>query len=176
MSEIEIVSPVSLASIYSYQESSDTLIDEVFKSARACLPKIKALSVKERLNYIKPLTKVLVDNMDTILDRVIAETGKSRSDAIVGEIFTVLDTIEYLHKEAGKILKPKKVKTPIAMMGKKSEIWYEPYGVALIISPWNYPVTQFFIPVLIAFITGNAIIYKPSEHTPLQGLFEDLLA
>ena len=175
MSEIEIKSPVSLEPIYSYQESTDEQINEVYVKAHASVPKIKKLTVKERLKYINPLTKVIVNNLDIILDRVIAETGKSRSDAIVGEIFTVLDTIEYLHKEAEKVLKPKKVKTPIAMMGKKSEVWYEPYGIALIISPWNYPVTQFFIPVLIAFVTGNAVIYKPSEHTPLQGLFEDLL-
>lgn len=176
MSEIDIVSPVSLEPIYSYLESPDSLIDEVYNNARACAPIIKALPIKERLKYIKPLTKVIVDNLDVILDRVIAETGKSRTDAIVGEIFTVLDTIEYLKKEAESILKHKKVKTPIAMMGKKSEIWYEPYGISLIICPWNYPINQFFVPVLQAFIAGNAVIYKPSEHTPLQGLFEDLLA
>ena len=175
MSEIEILSPVDLKPLYSYNELSDEEIDTVFSRARSAFVTIKSLTVQQRIEYIKPLTKVIVNKLDKILDRVIEETGKSRSDAIVGEIFTVLDTIEYLKKEAPKILKPKKVKTPIAMMGKKSEIWYEPYGVSLIICPWNYPVNQFFVPVLQAFITGNAIVYKPSEHTPLKGLFEELL-
>lgn len=175
MSDLQIISPVTLENIYNYKESSDEEIEEIFSKARKNAKIIKNMTIKERLQYIKPLTKIIVKNLDKILDRVIAETGKSRSDAIVGEIFTVLDTIEYLKKEAPKLLKHKKVKTPIAMMGKKSEIWYEPYGVSLIICPWNYPVNQFFVPVLQAFIAGNSVIYKPSEHTPLRGLFEDLL-
>jgi acyl-CoA reductase-like NAD-dependent aldehyde dehydrogenase len=175
MNSINIISPLTLEKLYSIQESSNEELQKKFDNSRKAAHEIKNLSVKERVKQTKRLTKVILSNMDLILDGVIAETGKSRSDAIVGEIFTVLDTIEYLNKEAEKILKKKKVKTPIAMMGKKSEIWFEPYGVSLIISPWNYPVTQFFVPVLFAFVAGNSVIYKPSEHTPLMGLMEKLL-
>ena len=60
-------------------------------------------------------------------------------------------------------------------MGKKSQIYFEPLGKVLIISPWNYPFNLAIVPTTAAFLCGNAVIYKPSEETPLKGLIEKLL-
>src|SRR5699024_9442131 len=76
---------------------------------------------------------------------------------------------------AAKVLAPQKVETPLTMMGKKSEIWYEPLGVAFVIAPWNYPFFQAIVPIVAALAAGNAVVYKPSEHTPLAGLIESLM-
>jgi acyl-CoA reductase-like NAD-dependent aldehyde dehydrogenase len=79
------------------------------------------------------------------------------------EIFPVLDCIKYYEKTAEGILRNKKIKTPIALMGKKSYIFYEPLGVVLIIAPWNFPFTLSMIPIISAVLAGNTIIYKPAE-------------
>ena len=63
----------------------------------------------------------------------------------------------------------------MAQLGSSSYIHYEPKGVVLIISPWNYPFYQAIVPITLAFVVGNAIIYKPSSATPLKGLVEELL-
>ena len=60
-------------------------------------------------------------------------------------------------------------------MGKKSKVYFEPLGTALLISPWNYPFYQAIVPICQAFIVGNAVVFKPSSDTPLKGLVEDLL-
>jgi aldehyde dehydrogenase (NAD+) len=68
------------------------------------------------------------------------------------------------------------VPTPIALMGKKSRLFYEPLGAVLVIAPWNYPLYQALVPIASAFVAGNTVVHKPSEWTPLTGLVEDLLA
>ena len=136
---------------------------------------LRSLSVTNRLKYIEKLKETILADRESIMDRIQSETGKSRSDALVSEIFGVLDHLTYLVKNGKRILADKKVSTPIALMGKKSKIYYEPMGVILIISPWNYPFYQAIVPITAAFLAGNVVIYKPSEYTPMNGLLEEVL-
>jgi aldehyde dehydrogenase (NAD+) len=148
-------------------------IFEVSKSAEENLSKT---SIKERIEKIKNLRKRILSEREEILDKIQEEVGKSRSDALMSEIFGALDFLEYLEENAEKAFQIEKVKTPLALMGKKSEIRYEPRGTVLIISPWNYPFYQAIVPIANAYAAGNAVIYKPSEHTPLRGLVENLFS
>ena len=63
-------------------------------------------------------------------------------------------------------MKLQKVETPLALLGASSYIKYEPKGVCLIISPWNFPINLTFVPLVSAIAAGNTIIIKPSEMTP----------
>jgi acyl-CoA reductase-like NAD-dependent aldehyde dehydrogenase len=150
---------------------ADTMI-----RARAAQKEVRELDLSERVNYLREMKEVILDNRSWIIDEIQRENGKSRTDALVSEIFGVLDHLDYLIKYAPKILKDEKIHTPIALLGKKSRIYYEPLGVFLIISPWNYPFYQAIVPITSAFITGNAVIYKPSELTPLNGVLERVLS
>ena len=154
---------------------SSERIQEVFSNARNAAVQIAGLSVKERLKYLDKIQHIVMQDREMILDKVVAETGKSRMDAIASEIFGLLDVIEFLEGAAAKALEDEKIHTPLVMMGKKSKVYYEPRGVVLVISPWNYPFYQGMVPFLFSFVAGNATILKPSEHTPLQGLMEDII-
>jgi len=150
-------------------------IKTVFQQAKKAEKEISALSVNQRVALLQKLKKNVLIRREWIIGKIQAETGKSRSDALVSEIFGVLDHLSYLEKNAVKALADKSVSTPIALMGRKSKIYFEPMGTVLIISPWNYPFYQAVVPITAAFVTGNAVVYKPSEHTPLNGLVEELL-
>jgi acyl-CoA reductase-like NAD-dependent aldehyde dehydrogenase len=150
-------------------------IKSVYDMAKSVQPDIREWGVKKRLMFITNLKAIILENQEYILDRVQEDTGKSRFDAITAEIFGVLDFLDYLEKNAVKILSDRKVATPFALMGKKSKIYFEPLGTALLISPWNYPFYQAIVPICQAFIVGNAVVFKPSKATPLKGLVEDLL-
>ena len=150
-------------------------LTSVRKNSLHASSKIKTLSIRERLHFIKELKKVILDHSERIIEQIQHDTGKSKSDALVSEIFAVLDHLVYLEKNAKKALKDESVATPLALMGKKSKIFYEPMGTVLIISPWNYPFYQAVVPITAAFVAGNAVVYKPSEHTPLTGLIEEML-
>ncbi|MCC7440967.1 MAG: aldehyde dehydrogenase family protein [Bdellovibrionales bacterium] len=147
-----------------------------FEAARRSQPEIAALAIKSRVAFITSLRVVLIEERERIMDRIQDDTGKCRSDALMSEIFPILEHLEYLEKHAVRDLQDRKAHTPLAMMGKKSRVYFEPLGTILVISPWNYPFYQAIAPITTAFVGGNATVYKPSEHTPLTGLVEDLLA
>lgn len=159
-----------------YKDPSEEDIQKIYQDASEAQPEIRNLSVKQRLLFIKELKKVILNRKEEIITRIQKETQKTRGDALVSEIFNVMDHFDYLEKKAHKVLKDQKKPTPIMLMGKKSRIYFEPLGTSLIISPWNYPFYQAITPITTSFITGNATIYKPSEYTPLEGLVEDLLS
>ncbi|MCG8618243.1 MAG: aldehyde dehydrogenase family protein, partial [Desulfobacterales bacterium] len=158
------------------EDPSPEDITAVYERARAAEPEIRDWPVKKRVEFITALKAVILENQEYILDRLQADTGKSRFDAITAEIFGTLDFLNYLEKNAVKYLGDRKVPTPLALMGKSSKVFFEPLGTALLISPWNYPFYQAIVPITQAFIAGNAVVFKPSSATPLTGLVEELLA
>lgn len=164
-----------------YQESKKVLVNgektaqSFARVAAAASKEIANFPVSGRLHFISKLREVIINKREKIIDQIQTENGKSRSDALISEIFGVLDYLHWLEKNTAKALEDEAIPTPIALLGKKSKIFYEPLGTILIISPWNYPFYQAIVPIATAFATGNAVIYKPSELTPLKGLVEELL-
>ena len=81
------------------------------------------------------------------------------------EIYPIIDEINFAKKHLKSWLKKQRVDTPMALLGSSSWIKYEPKGVCLIISPWNYPINLTFGPLVSAIAAGNTVIVKPSEMT-----------
>ncbi|NNC46319.1 MAG: aldehyde dehydrogenase family protein, partial [Winogradskyella sp.] len=74
--------------------------------------------------------------------------------------------IKYVKRHLRSWMKLQRVETPITLLGSSSYIKYEPKGVCLIISPWNFPFNLTFGPLISAIAAGNTAIIKPSEMTP----------
>jgi acyl-CoA reductase-like NAD-dependent aldehyde dehydrogenase len=156
---------------------NDAAIPEaIFARARGAAEAVAQLAVEARRQRLAALRGVVLERREEIVTRIQGDTGKSRSDALISEIFGVLDGLAWLEAHAAKALRDRKQHTPIALMGKTSWTWYEPLGTILVISPWNYPFYQAIVPIACAFAAGNAVVYKPSEWTPLTGLVEEILA
>ncbi|MFT5055143.1 MAG: acyl-CoA reductase-like NAD-dependent aldehyde dehydrogenase [Oceanospirillaceae bacterium] len=173
--KIAVVSPINLQKLYEIEETSEQGVQHVFEKAREMEPKIAAMSVAQRVAEVKKIKEYIVDNREMILTRIIEETGKSRVDGFTSEVFEIIDVIDVFAKLAPKYLKNKTVPTPLVLIGKKSEVWLEPMGTILVIPPWNYPLYQVLVPAVMAFLAGNAVVAKPSEVTPLQGLMEKII-
>ena len=94
------------------------------------------------------------------------DLNKSEFDAYITEIGILLEEIRFTMKHLKKWAKPRKVKSSLAQIGSKSMIYPEPYGVTLIISPWNYPFQLAVAPLIGAIAAGNCAVLKPSELTP----------
>lgn len=163
------------ANIMSIENPDSEEITQIYSRAREAQKLLAGLSVIQRLRYVATLKEIILARKEEIIDRIQKDTQKSRSDALISEIFGVLDHLTFLSDEAVKTLQDQKIKTPLALMGKKSRIYYDPLGTVLVISPWNYPFYQAIVPITISFVTGNSTLYKPSEITPLTGLVEELL-
>ncbi len=172
---ITVTNPRTGQTLYTVPEANDADMVRAYAEARKAAAQLRTMSIRARLAECTKLKKHILAHKESIIDRIVAETGKSRTDALLTEIFTVLDTIDYYEKTAKEILADQVVKTPLILMGKKSKIFYEPLGVILLISPWNYPFNLTMIPFISAFVAGNAVVFKPSEYTPLQGLLEEIM-
>lgn len=133
------------------------------------------MSIDERLVHFRKLRNTLLDELNTAVETVSSGAGKVPLDSLVSDIMPVLDFIKHLEKDASRILKPQKMKTPIVFFGKKSYVEYMPRGVTLIISPWNYPFQLAMIPILSALVSGNTVVSKPSEVTPFVGKYMEEL-
>jgi len=172
----EVVSPITLKTLYTIEETSQEAVDQAFARARAVQPRIKAMSVAQRVEEVLKIKDHIIANREDILTRIIHETGKSRVDGMTSEIFEIIDVIDVFAKLAPKVLVERvKVPIPLVLLGKKSELWIEPLGTILVIPPWNYPLYQALVPGVMAFLSGNAVVAKPSEVTPLKGLMEEIL-
>jgi acyl-CoA reductase-like NAD-dependent aldehyde dehydrogenase len=175
MNAIAVTNPINKQGLYAIKETDEQQVTAMHSHARSVYKELKLTDLQERMHELVKIRNKIFDQQEAIVERVMNETGKSRTDALVSEVLGVLDYLDWLIKNAPRILADKKVSTPISLMGKKSKVLHQSLGVVLVISPWNYPFHIGMTTILAALAAGNAVIFKPSEITPLQGLFESLL-
>lgn len=173
--KINVVNPLTKEELYTIESAKEEGLQKVFDTAKNAQQKIAALSIQDRVKEVVKISDYLIEHYKSICERVVSETGKTAFEALSNELFGICDMIDYYRDQAVKILKPQKVHTSLVLMGKKSRIEFDPMGTVLIIAPWNYPLIQCFVPSILAFLAGNAVVYKPSEITPMKGLYEEIL-
>ncbi|WP_042456848.1 aldehyde dehydrogenase [Neobacillus dielmonensis] len=127
----------------------------------------KTKDLSFRLEALQKLRMSIKQNEKQLMDALRADLNKSEFDAYTAEIGFVLEELRFTIKNLESWVKPQKVKTPITHMGSQSYIYSEPYGVALIIAPWNYPFQLAIAPLIGAIAAGNCAVIKPSELTPV---------
>src|SRR5699024_10666750 len=93
------------------------------------------------------------------------DLNKSEYEAFTTELGFLHTEINFALKHLKDWMQPKKVETPVTHKGSKSFIRKEPYGVTLIIAPWNYPLHLAIAPAIGAIAAGNTVVLKPSEFT-----------
>jgi len=120
----------------------------------------------ERIAKLKKLHKAVLKYRPKIKEALFKDYKKHPSEVDLTEIYPVTGEIKDAKSNLRSWMDNEPVKTPIAMLGSSSHIKYEPKGVVLIISPWNFPVNLTFGPLVSAIAAGNTVIIKPSEITP----------
>ncbi|MGD8192065.1 aldehyde dehydrogenase family protein [Brevibacillus ginsengisoli] len=166
----QVTCPATLQVIAEIEETPIEAVPEMFAQAREAFGSWSALSLRERIHYLRRLRLYMADHMEEIVQTISNDTGKVKVDALVADILPILDALEHIEKHAPRILMKQKQSTPILLIGKSSYIEYMPRGVVLVISPWNYPLHLAMMPIISALVSGNTVILKPSEITPLVGL------
>ena len=139
--------------------------------ARVAQPKWQATPVAKRSQVLRTFQALLRDRTQEVAQLISREAGKPTAEAITTEILVVLDAAEFCMRTAHRFLRDQPVPHGnLAMKTKRGRLAREPYGVVGIISPWNYPFSTPAVETLAALITGNAVMIKPSEFTPLAAL------
>nr|WP_255360497.1 aldehyde dehydrogenase family protein [Frankia sp. EI5c] len=104
-----------------------------------------------------------------VVDLVHAENGKPHLDARV-ELLLTCEHIRWAARNAGRVLRTRRVRSGLLMINHAARVGYRPYGVVGVIGPWNYPLLTPVGSIAYALAAGNTVVFKPSELTPALGL------
>ncbi|MBO3097078.1 aldehyde dehydrogenase family protein [Gelidibacter pelagius] len=155
----------------------DNKFSDLFNRQKVNQFKIGNSTYKERIKKLEALRNALeFSYKQKIRDAMYADFKKPFLETDLTEIYPVLSEIKFAKSNLKSWLKDQKVGTPLALLGASSYIKYEPKGVCLIISPWNFPINLTFGPLVSAIAAGNTVIIKPSEMTPnASGVMADIV-
>lgn len=140
-------------------------INLIFKNQKEFFESGKTINVDYRIKNLKKLNDIIKKNEDKILNELKKDLGKSNFEGYVTEVGILYDDINFHIKNVKKWSSEEKRKSPIVYYPSKSYIYKEPYGVTLIIGPFNYPFQLVIAPLIGAISAGNTAIIKPSENS-----------
>lgn len=140
-------------------------IKKVLEKQREYFNSGKTRPVSFRIEQLKRLKKAVTDNEKHIMEALQKDLNKAPFEAYATEVGMVLEEINYAIKHLPVWVKPKKVKTPVMHFPSTSYTVADPYGVVLVISPWNYPFQLSIAPLVGAIAGGNCAVIKPSEFS-----------
>lgn len=141
-------------------------IKRVFELQKANQFNVGNTNVSQRIAKLKKLHKAVLRYRAQIKEALYNDYRKHPSEVDLTEVYPITSEIKHTKSHLRKWMQNHTATTPLAMLGSSSYIKYEPKGVVLITSPWNFPFNLTFVPLVSAIAAGNCVILKPSEHTP----------
>ena len=123
-------------------------------------------SVDYRIRQLRSLYQVILQYQERIMQALREDLSKSEQESYLTEIGMVLSEISYALRHLRRWSRPKGGGFSLAAPFSVNRVYPEPYGVALVIAPFNYPFQLALSPVVSALAAGNCAILKPSEYAP----------
>ncbi len=141
-------------------------IKNIVETQRAYFRTGATLPVCTRIQALMRRKKCIQAHEAEINAALKADLGKSSFESYMCETGLVLSEITYMLKHVRSLAREKTVATPLAQFHSRSYQKPSPYGVSLIMSPWNYPFLLTMDPLADAIAAGNTVVLKPSAYSP----------
>lgn len=126
----------------------------------------ETLDINKRIYYLKKLKSVILKYENEINQALYEDLGKSTSESYMCEVGLTLSELSYQIKHIKRWSRPKRHITDLTNFHGKSYSVFEPYGVVLVMAPWNYPFMLTMEPLIGAVAAGNCVVAKPSAYSP----------
>lgn len=139
---------------------------KIVEQQRAYFHTGATLSTSNRIQALKRLKKVIQSYEAEVFQALQKDLGKSPTESYMCEIGLTYSEISYMIGHLQSFSSPKRVPTPLSQFSSKSYVLSCPYGVNLIMSPWNYPFLLALEPLVDAIAAGNTAVIKPSAYAP----------
>src|SRR4029434_8416458 len=162
---IEVHSPATFEKIGEVEIDSPLDVRAAAKRAREAFREWSAMDFKSRAKVLLSARDSLIAHGEELIDLICRENGKPRLEALV-EITYVCDALTFYSKRARRFLRSHRVR-PHLLRNKKVTVHYQPRGVIGMITPWNFPLILTIGEAVPALASGNAVVIKPSEWTPM---------
>ena len=140
---------------------------KLFNKQKANQFRVAQTTYNQRVKKLNALQRAIeFTYREEIKQALSKDLGKPIIEYELSDIYQILGDIKFVKKHLRGWMRKQRVSTPLSMLGSSSYYIYEPKGVCLIISPWNFPFNLTFGPLISAIAAGNTAIIKPSEMTP----------
>jgi aldehyde dehydrogenase (NAD+) len=152
-------------------------LSDLMKAQRAYFDQGNKRPVIKRLEALDRLYLALQARENDVSAALKQDLNKQPFEAYETELGIVYAELRYVRRHLARWTKPKRVPTPLAHFPSQSRIYQDPYGVVLIMAPWNYPVQLTLVPLISALAAGNCAVVKPSAYAPAtSALLAELLS
>ncbi len=150
------------------------MIESILQMAerlRASFASGRTRPLEFRLQQLAGLARLLEECEPQICEAIRHDLGRSEIETRIVETHLLKREIQFAQKRLAKWMKPERVRAPWLLQPSAARIYREPFGVVLIIGPWNYPLQLMLAPLLGALAAGNCAVIKPSELAPATSAF-----
>lgn len=148
------------------QKITTAQIDAIHQGQKSFFASGATRSIAFRKQQLKKLKQAVLSHQSALEEAVWKDLRKSKEEFYITEISVVLSEIDYHLKHISQWSKPKRVPSPYFLFPAKAAIYHQPYGVSLIISPWNYPFQLLINPLVGALSSGCTAVLKPTPDIP----------
>jgi len=132
-------------------------------------------NINWRKEQLAILLKVINNNYDNFIQALKIDLGKCENEATF-ELENSIRELKYTLSNLDQWINDKPISTELMLQYANSSIMYQPYGLVLIIGPFNYPVSLTLLPLIGAISAGNSVVIKPSEYTSnVSNLFQTII-
>ena len=167
---IAVDNPATGAVVGHVSDATAQEVAQAIARARRAQSGWAALDARSRAEFFTRARRWLLSHRQEITDLIVEENGKAEEDAIV-EIVYCASAFAHWAKQARRLLAERRIRSlsPF-LLGRSMYTRRVPLGVVGVIGPWNNPLLNSFGDAIPALAAGNAVVLKPSEHTPLTAL------
>jgi len=141
-------------------------LQAIFAALRAKRWTVARTTPAERAGKLRRLRAAIVARRDELRAALRADLRRPPEESEILELQPLLLELDHAIRHIRGWMRPKRVATPLLLAGTRSEVRFEPRGVALILAPWNYPADLALTPLVAAVAAGNCVLLKPSEKAP----------
>ena len=152
-------------------------IQELTAAQRAFFRTGATLDLSFRKRALDKLEEAIRAREGELLSALRADLGKSDTEGYLCEVGLALSELSFIKRRFARWARDRRVFTPLALFPARSLTLREPYGVVLVMSPWNYPLLLTLDPLIGAIAAGNCCVVKPSAYAPAAStVLRDLIA
>ena len=141
-------------------------VDRIYAKQQEARAAVGATDAAQRIAKIRRFHDAVMAAREEIRLAMWADYHKPPEEVDLSEVYPVVGEARHAIRHLRRWMEPRRVSTPLALLGSRSRIVHEPKGVVLIISPWNFPFNLTLGPLVSAIAAGNCAMIKPSEMTP----------
>jgi aldehyde dehydrogenase (NAD+) len=152
-------------------------LERLFAMQQARAPVMARTTAAERRDRLRRLRAAIVLRRQAVYDALRADLARPEAETELSEMHMTLVEIDHTSRRLRRWMRSRRIGWSLTTLGTGARLVYEPRGVVLILSPWNYPFHLALDPLVSALAAGNCAVVKPSEKSPATtALLKELVA